>query len=371
MTDGARILFLMAGIWAAVSTADCAADSAPAAPQTAVPTVVTAAAPAAPAWCAPGPFSVASVLYDWQDAARDKRVVPVKIYYPSGTAAKGPFPLIVMSHGLGGTREGYRYLGTWWAAHGYIVVHPQHAGSDDAVWRGKTQAMKEMQGAAASLSNAINRPRDISFVIDRMLALDKDAESPFKGKVDAGRIGVAGHSFGAYTALAAAGERFPVPGSPDQNLADPRVKAALPMSAPVSAKAKRNPAAAFGPIAVPCLHMTGTRDDSPIGNSKAADRRIPFDNMSKADNYLVTFKDGDHMIFSDQGRTPAARPLDPLFHGLIQQASTAFWDAYLKGDASARAWLGPAGGFAGNLAANGNWERKPAAPVPAPAAPGG
>lgn len=311
-----------------------------------------------PAWAVTGTFKVAELLYDWQDLARAKRPVPVKIYYPDGAAAKGPFPLIVMSHGLGGTREGYKYLGTWWAAHGYIVVHPQHVGSDDQVWRGKAEPMKEMKQAAASLSNAVNRPRDISFVIDRMLELNKDVASPFKGRVDPARIGVAGHSFGAYTTLAVAGERFPVPGNPDQNMADPRVKAVVPMSAPVSPKAKRAAAATFGPIAVPCLHMTGTKDDSPIGNSKAADRRIPFDNMSKADNYLVTFKDGDHMIFSDHDKRFGDRSKDPAFRLLIQQASTAFWDAYLKGDAKAKTWLGAADGFAKALGAYGIWEKK-------------
>lgn len=315
-------------------------------------------AAAGPAWGVPGPFKVATVLYDWQDAARSKFAVPVKVYYPDRAGAAGPFPLVVMSHGLGGTREGYKYLGTWWAAHGYIVVHPQHTGSDEEVWRGQEKPMQEMQKAAASLQNAVNRPKDITFVIDQMLKLSQDAASPFKGKVDPERIGIAGHSFGAYTTLAAGGERFPVLFKRDLNMADPRIKAIIPMSAPVSPKAKRDPAASFGPIALPCLHMTGTRDDSPIGSSKAADRRIPFDSMSKGDNYLVVFTDGDHMIFSDHEKRGGPRPKDPVFQALIQQASTAFWDAYLKGDAAAKAWLAASHGFQKALGANGTWEKK-------------
>ena len=68
---------------------------------------------------------------DWTDAARG-RTVPAKIYYP--TDAAGPFPVIVFSHGLGGTREAYEYLARQWAANGYVSVHLQHPGSDDIPW---------------------------------------------------------------------------------------------------------------------------------------------------------------------------------------------------------------------------------------------
>ena len=47
------------------------------------------------------------VRADWHDVARN-RDVPAKIYFP--TEGAGPFPVIIFSHGLGGTREGYEYL---------------------------------------------------------------------------------------------------------------------------------------------------------------------------------------------------------------------------------------------------------------------
>src|SRR5439155_21437910 len=60
--------------------------------------------------------------FDWKDAKRD-RDVPVKIYFP--TDAAGPVPVVIFSHGLGGTREHYEYVGRQWAANGYVVVHLQ------------------------------------------------------------------------------------------------------------------------------------------------------------------------------------------------------------------------------------------------------
>src|ERR1700722_1072373 len=79
-----------------------------------------------------GPFAVQTVRYDWHDSKRD-RDIPVKIYFPK--TGEGPFPVIIFSHGLGGSREGYAYLGNHWASHGYISVHVQHLGSDSAVWQ--------------------------------------------------------------------------------------------------------------------------------------------------------------------------------------------------------------------------------------------
>jgi hypothetical protein len=146
------------------------------------------------------------------------------------------------------------------------------------------------------------------------------------------------------------------------------VKAAIPMSAPV----QRNQAdrdKSYGAITIPCLHMTGTKDDSPIGDTKAADRRIPFDHMNGADRYLVTFKDGDHMIFSGRPRPKAGGGFDRLpgaqgspekdarFQELILMSTTAFWDAYLKGDAAAKSWLA-GGGFKTALGPEGTFESK-------------
>ena len=42
-------------------------------------------------------------------------------------------PVVLFSHGLGGSREGYGYLGSYWAAHGYVAVHLQHIGSDETM----------------------------------------------------------------------------------------------------------------------------------------------------------------------------------------------------------------------------------------------
>ena len=211
-----------------------------------------------------------------------------------------------------------------------------------------------MRQAAAKLENAVNRPLDVTFAIDQLEVLNR-SEGPLQGRLDLNRVGAAGHSFGAYTTLAVAGEVLGRPGGREISLADPRIKAAIPMSAPVPRR--RNLEQAFGKITIPCLHMTGTKDDSPIGDTKAGERRLPFDYTNGSDQYLVTFKDGDHMIFSDHQRLFGSGAHDARFHELIRLATSVFRDAYLKGDVAARDWL-TGGGLAQALGGDGSLEMK-------------
>ena len=270
---------------------------------------------------------------EWLDAKRG-RTVPVKIYAPKSQA--GAFPVIIFSHGLGGSRDGYEYLGQCWAAHGYVAVHLQHAGSDDSVWKdaGVGQRMGAMRRAAAQPRNAMDRVQDVSFAIDELTRLNA-TNSPWHAKLDLKRIGVAGHSFGAHTTLATAGAAYS--GRSAAGIGDPRVKAAIPMSAPVPAN-KRRLDEAYAGVKIPCLHMTGTEDNSPIGDTKAEERRLPFDHCRNSDQYLITFTGGDHAIFGGRDRKLGGGK-DAEFQRLICQSSLAFWDAYLRDDAKAKEWL--------------------------------
>jgi len=315
---------------------------------------------------APGPCVVQTVLYDWVDTARN-REVPVKIYYPK--EEKGPFPVIIFSHGLGGSREGYAYLGNHWASYGYVSVHLTHKGSDTEVWRGHAEdVMGAMKSAASDWRNAISRAQDVHFAIDQVTKLNGEENSPLKGRLDLEHIGMAGHSFGAWTTLAVIGQGAAALERTPLRFADPRVKAAIAMSAPVSAAMKGQVDTTYSRIKTPCFHMTGTLDTSPIADTPAEDRRIPYDHITGADQYLVTFEGGDHMVFSGVKRQNlaltglprgAGGEKDAVFQDLIREGSTAFWDAYLRNDEKAKKWLAD-GGFEAALGKEGKFEKKPA-----------
>lgn len=276
----------------------------------------------------------------WHDATRN-RDVPVRIYQPvPGQPAGVPLPIVIFSHGLGGSREGYEYLGRYWAEHGYFAVHVQHAGSDGpAVRAGGLEIMQTMNKAAMDPQNLINRPKDVSFAIDR-LEQENGTGGEFAGLLDLKRIGVAGHSFGAYTTLAIAGQQFGIPGGRQISFTDKRVKAAIAMSEtpPLPASAQES----LAQIQIPMMHLTGTQDTSPIGREvTAADRRKPFDAIvAHADQYLITFDGARHLTFAGVGTkresqtSTSSRP-EAQMRQAIQAVSLYFWDAYLKDDPAA------------------------------------
>lgn len=299
-----------------------------------------------------GPHKVATMSVEWKDAKRERNV-PAKIYYPE--TGKGPFAVVVFSHGLGGSREGYSYLGQHWASHGYVCVHLQHEGSDDVVWRGKKNAGEQMQRAGKDPKNAINRPLDVSFAIDQLTAIQTDKDNPLNGRLDLNQIGMVGHSFGAMTTLMIAGEAATKAGG-GKLLSDPRVKAGIPMSSPVPKRQKEYDDI-FGNIQIPCLHMTGTLDESSVSETKADDRRIPYDHITKADQYLVTFVGGDHSIFTGQTRRGPRSQKNATFHDLIRMSTTAFWDTYLKEDKAAKEWL-QGGGMKAAMGGDAKVEQK-------------
>ncbi len=274
-------------------------------------------------------LSVATWKGDWKDVKRS-RLIPAKIYYPQNGA--GPFPVIIFSHGLGSSRNGYEYLGRYWAECGYVSVHIQHLGSDTGVWK-KANPRAAMRAAASDIRNAINRPLDVSFALDQ-LAMLNEQDGPFRGQLDLEKIGVAGHSFGAYTALAVAGQEF---GPNITGFADARIKAVIAMSPPVPRQIDME--RSFSKIKIPVMHMTGTKDLSRIGETTAKDRRVPFDNIKGVPQFLITLKGGTHLVFTGQSRLIGFSQTDEVFQSLIVRSSVIFWNAYLKKNSRSKEWL--------------------------------
>lgn len=258
---------------------------------------------------------------DWDDAAR-ARPVKAKLYLPS--RAQGPVPLVVFSHGIGGSREGYTYLGKYWAANGYATLHLQHAGSDRSLWSGNPLGLVSRLQAAAQESEAVARARDLGFALDQLLA------GELAPRIDASRIAVAGHSYGANTTLLVAGAQVRREGR-TLDFADPRIRAAVLISAPPF-YGEQDAQAVLAAVRVPTLHITATADDIliPGYGSGLADRTAVFAAAGSAHKALAVFKDGSHSIFTDRLGTGGAA-LNPQVKAATRELALDFLRSVFEG----------------------------------------
>lgn len=302
----------------------------------------------------PGPYTVEQWTDAWHDPTR-RRDLPVRVYQPAHLSA--PAPLVLFSHGTGSSRDGYSYLGHHWASHGYIVVHPTHVGTDRAaLYDADGHPLRGMPDIIADARYWTDRPADIAFAISHIASGATLAE-----RVDLNRIAVAGHSYGAHTALAAVGLRLQLPDGTHVACADPRVRAAIAMS-PASEGKLGLFAGSWSQIDRPVLALTGTRDiEYKVGTAQR--RRTSFDRTPGPDQYLVTIRDATHAAFDDEHllRIPA-KPQNPEHHDWIRALTTAFLDAYLRNDRAARQWLS-SGALRDQFAGTGAIEHKHLTPV--------
>jgi predicted dienelactone hydrolase len=145
-----------------------------------------------------GSAQVQTIKLNFNDQKR-QRQIPLDVYFSiSATANK---PLIVFSHGFGSVRTDLRYLAEHLASHGYVVAALEHPGSNETsskvVSKGKNRLVEPQE--------FLDRPRDISFILDELAQLKQTANNPLQGKLATNNVMVVGYSFGGGTALALAG----------------------------------------------------------------------------------------------------------------------------------------------------------------------
>lgn len=229
---------------------------------------------------------------EWTDKERGRRV-PARLFWPT-SAQQGKVPLVVFSHGIGSSRDGYTYLGQYWASHGIASLHLQHVGSDRSVWKGSLLSLVGRFQRATSDQEAIARAHDLSFALDRLL------ESKRGTHIARNRIVAAGHSYGANTTLLVAGAQVMREGRM-LRLRDPRISAAILISAPPF-YGQEDFAPILSGISIPTLHVT-TVDDViriPGFGSGLADRIKVFNAIGGPFKALAVYKQGSHNVFTEQ-----------------------------------------------------------------------
>lgn len=251
---------------------------------------------------------------EWFDAHRS-RLIRWRHYRPQLGAAA---PLIIYSHGLGGSRRSGEDWLAHWASWGIGALALQHPGTDEAAAGNSPLALRHLLRSATDQAQLASRQADLMFALDaaeRQMAVS--------------RFGIAGHSYGAVSALRLIGEQRGM----DDAAADPRIAAAILFSP--SARGGTTPMEQrFANVTLPCLHLTGSADDGiGPGDIDAADRRLPYRHSRSPGQLLLVLHGAGHLTFAGQGSGAADH------RRLLAGASSAFWLSRLQGDPEAGNWL--------------------------------
>ena len=232
----------------------------------------------------------------------------VHLYLPE-IWREGKTPVVIMSHGLASQPEDFAQKAQHLASYGYVVALPQHPGSDYQY----VQDFKEgYRRRVFELNEFIDRPKDISYLLDE---LEKLNQTQFNRRLDLDNVGIFGHSFGGYTALALAGatidfeklakscnrkvwapnvslllqcQALDLPRQ-EYNWRDQRIKSVLTLNTVASS--------IFGPkglnkVQIPVMFVAGTRDPAtPAG----LEQLRPFVWVSSQDKFFALLEGQAHV----------------------------------------------------------------------------
>ncbi len=282
-----------------------------------------------------------------QDQQR-QRTILVDLYWADNTEG----PLIVLSHGFGSDRKFLTYLARHLASYGFTVASLEHPGSNFSWLSGVS--LGGSPGDLLSASEFLDRPKDVSFVLDQLAKLNQEY-GPLEGKFNTQQVSVIGHSLGGFTALALAGgqlnlrelrqfckNRSPIGRSPAdwfqcsaadlperrEQLRDGRVVQVIALN-PMTGRLFGN--SGLTHVSVPTLVLTGTED----AIAPSLDHQLrPFAQL-QSPKYLLAAIGGTHLSVTDRANLNDAlarstlvkerigKEVDPL-RQLVQGVSLAF-----------------------------------------------
>jgi len=279
-------------------------------------------------------YEVKTVDIVLKDTERNAEI-PLRIKYP---LTAGKFPVIIFSHGLGGSNRGYFTKTDYWASSGYITIQPTH--NDSLTYGGEFVRMKDrLKDWFTSNEFLTERVKDIEKILN---SLDKIADTipQLKGKIDKNKIGLGGHSAGALTSQVIGGVKVKKNGKLF-NLKDERVKAVLLMSPQGISRYYGLEKNSWENFSLPCMMMTGTYDKGPMGENYIW-RKSAFLYSPSGEKFFVVFKGANHFSFSCDVNKVWYGFCDKnqqIYSKYINMLSLAFWDAYLKGKKEAKSFL--------------------------------
>ena len=278
----------------------------------------------------------------------------VDVYVPQGI--QGPAPVVIVSHGFGAVKEDFLFLNQHLASHGYVVMAPDHVGSDlsyrEAYLGGRLNTL-------LSPIEFVNRPQEISFLIDELERL-VDTSPDWAARLNLDQIAAIGDSLGSSTVMALAGAEITYPRlreacdtetlmlnfalylqcrarylpPKNYNLSDPRIKAVI--------AAHNLGAGLYGYEGIqqvdrPILMVSGDWD---VVSPVVTEQIFPFIWMDQFPKYMALLQVGTH--FSSKPAGEGAGDVPNILMGehrdigsaYYKTLATAFLEAHLRDDDS-------------------------------------
>ena len=293
-----------------------------------------------------GPFEVLTVeRMDLIDPDRG-RTIATRAYYP---AKPGRYPVIVFSHGFGGSLVLFGNTGKVWASHGYVVLHPTHADClammDPKVPTADAEVMRRFRAARGAVDKETmaafvkvlddpffidSRLRDVGFLVNALKIPGTGLDPALLERADTARLGMSGHSFGAYTTIVLAGSKLvPPPVAPIPN----NFAGYLSMSGQGPGRMWLTDDS-FKTIVKPFMATTGTRDFGAAGETPPW-RLKPYELSPPGRKYAAVVEGVRHSDFDPAPGDPAMGARGAT----LRKYQLQFWDSVLKSDRTARTAL--------------------------------
>jgi dienelactone hydrolase len=279
------------------------------------------------------------------DPARGRKIL-TRVYAP---AEPGRYPAIVFSHGFSSDRGSFANTARRWAEHGYVVLHPTHADSinhpGDTIDPREAAIIRRFiagraTGIDAETRKTFVRVLDNPFYLDSRLADVAFLVRALRGeglldqrivaRVDASRLGMAGHSYGAYTTLVVAGAKLERDSAAAKDPLLAGFKAALAISGQGAGRmflVDRS----FASIHMPLFAITGTKDAGAAGETPTW-RQQAFRDSPPGEKFSA--------VVDAFGHTDFDPPLDDAARGAKAEAlrimQLDFWAAFLRDRSDSR-----------------------------------